>query len=508
MKNDSLNEKGFGNYANAIVLSKIAFNRLLFQYNYWYKQHKDGWFPVEWPSSLEGQIGEIQAKIAYVKISFIQENSKNVRLQFTLENGTFSYNNTKIAIDNWGFTTEGEVGFDVTKESTEDKFPYYKIAFDKIKENYREIHQFYINLKSQSLNGQIDYNNSELTQEQKNAFYNNVQLLIANYIAKHEKFVLLYLGTGIVPRSLSKGELIYFFPEAMYLHIFSDNETSEVTFPFRSDVTTTNWNGDINIPLVATGNEGSFILGRESFLSKLLNQPVEIESRGVFYLSYEEQEGKKKLKQIETTIKKDDYQNKFTIKLKDTNIINIKCEYNITQSFDLVISKTYKTTMVYHTNKEYEISLSLNYDNNVIETKIDDLSDKSASLDLQIDNDKKVPLKSKDMPCLFKAMVTGEIDLPGIFKELFQTKTSMNNNDDLIKELTDVLDTIIKKGNNANKEILNFTKYFDTNLNVPISTKFSFMELPESELVSFEKLHFDDDWNVCLDIKRKSSPSN
>lgn len=521
MKNIPEDKEGFGNYANAIVFSKKAFNNLLERYHNWHFFHsKNGWLPVKWPSPLEGQIGEIKAKIGAIKISFLQGNAKNVRLQFTLEKGAspkeepssyFLYNNTKISIDKWSFTTEGEIGFEVTEKCTEDEYVYYKAAFDKIKGNYQEIHQFHINLKSQSLTGRIDYNNSKLTEDQKDAFYKNVQQLITNYITIHEKFVLLYLGAGIVPGSLSSSELDYFFPEALDLQIFNNTETAEVRFPYKSKNTSTKWNGDINIPLVIPGNEGSFVLGRESFFSYLIFQPAYIGTQGEFIPEYKthEESGRIITKTLESILlknKKDDCTNWIEIALKNKDTIGISCThyYNDHKSFDLNLGKKVSASLDYVFKKEYEISLSLNFDNNTINAKIINIKNNNENrLNLRIDSQEKpYAFSSKNMPNVFKSIAEGHFSRDAMVEAFTCAhKLECPCSEEDTYSLDRVMKTIIKQAHPVYEKVLKFTEYLDTNFHVPISTEVGFVGLPESELFHFQDLNFDDEWNVCLAVK-------
>jgi hypothetical protein len=495
------NESGFGKNANAIIFSKLAFDHLFYEYNIWYKRlRKNGWLPVEWPDQLEGLIGKVQAKFESVKVTSLVGPNR-IRLRYTLKSGTFTCKGTEIPIDNWSFYTEGEVGFEETNQSSEDEFPYYKKAFNKIGEKYRIKRQFYINLRSQLLTGQIDYNTSKLTEDQKTAFNTDVQLLISNYIAKHEKFVLLYLGTNVIPGSLSSKEVFFFFPEKMFFQIFTNDKSSEVRFPYCGRFLLSNWHGETNIPLVPTENEGCFMLGRESFFPNLTDRLTGFEFNKKHKPAYKDYK-------IDSIVIADDsnLSKSFKITLINETTLLINCTYNIKRSFQLpdltIPEKFYTNSICYDATRKYEISLSLNYENNGVETKAIDQSDRSKDKMYWENDVGKTPMSPTENPELYNSVVNGSLT-EGAAKSIAMLCIGARISCDTIMN---AYQNGMKVGQSAYNEVMKEVSELNSKFRTPVANDYSFMELPESELISFEKIHYDNEWNVCLNIKRKSTP--
>ena len=502
MDQTHLNEDGFGTYANAMVLNQESFNHLLHEYHIWYKREgQTGWLPVKWPDSLKKETGTVQANIDPVKITFLQDSNKNVRLRFTLKDGFFKYNETEIPISGWSFCTEGEVGFEQTDKPTADEFRYYKPAFSKVKENYRKIFQFYINLQSQLLTGQIDYNKSELTEEQKKAFCDNVQHLIAEYIAGHEKFVLAYIGASVTDETLSNYELTLFYPVKMYFQVFSNGTTSEVRFPYMWLIKLSDWYGDIKVPLVAADNEGSYILGRESFFTFLMSYF----SNSAFVNNYqtEYKDGKLVLINIE------DWSQSFKISILNETTLLIECDYQFSQYFEMpdlsIEGKTYPNYIVYHAPRKYEISVSLNYESNIIETDSKDLSDRSKDKFIWKNEAGETPMSPTENVNLYNSVVNGDLT-EGAVRDI--AATCIQYHITYCDAIMSANRNAVKLGHVAYEQVMKLKEKFDLDLHLPISSETKFIELPEAELYSFERIHFDNEWNVRLNMKRKSTPGS
>jgi len=493
-----MESQGFDTYANAIVFNQDFFSQFLKEYNNWYKgESLNGWLPRVWPEKLEGQTGHLEATINPIKISFTQGKVENVRLKFTLNKGTFSCNGHSIKINKWSFIMEGELGFDQALQLSEDECVYYKKSYSAIKERYNLINQFFIKLHTLRLAGEIDYGETIITEELKAVFSKNVQLLLTNYIAKHENFVLLYLGCGLITKEITPNELYFLFPNKTYFQIYNNTITSEVRFPFRWLMPISKWYGETNKPLVLQNREGCFILGRESFFSVLLNDSIGASFVKNYNVNYKEG----KVNSIELDVKKD---KSITHKIvqSDENTIVVDSSFELKESFnfpDLGDPKqSHINTISYSAKRKFEIKLSFNYKSNEIIITCTDQSIKGNDVITWKNDTGEMPIVKNTN--LFNSILLGDLTHETI---LDITLSTCGHALIACDKIIAAYRQLISLGHNAYHIVSKPICQFDLNFRLPVTDNYIFIQLPESELVSFEKIHFDSEWNVYADIKQR-----
>lgn len=501
------NMAGFGKYSNAIVIAKKGFDDFLYSYRNWHLNHtayrSKAWLPVIWPSELNDDQTAIKALFNSFKITFSQGTPGTAGLIMTLKEGTFTCADTEIGIDHWTIPLAGGVSFTLADSLSGDPYPYYKSAYEKLQKTYNRIRQFSLDLSTLTVSGAIDYNGCKLTEDQQNVFSDKVEQLLTQTIHRQAQFVLAYLGESPIAKVVHCNELQYFYPYYYSLEVYGEGNTSEIRFPYMFLASDSTWYGNTNQQLVPDKVEGAIIMGRDKFFAYLTSFFVS----GIFIGHYKSESSEGKLSKISISDDHGTYEFTLESNTEGEPVLKLCCDLSISQSFQMPElgnpSKTYKVTITCKSKKIYNLTFTLDYNSEFVTINSFDTTPGRIDKLQWIEQGETTDLLSKEYKPMYDSVVSGTTSEQAALNIASLCIQSRFPN---CATLQQYYENSFKQGHLAYTAVMNFLEMKEQQMKFPTSPDTQFFEFPQDEIFSYQKLRFDDQWNLLINIMFKPKP--
>lgn len=496
-------KKPLTKFPNILVFGTAGLNLFLARYQSYYQRRNTelARLPVHWPTDLNNaQLSILKAKIAPFELSFVSSDSSDVHLIMELKSGTLLWNETEeIAIKSWKIPLKTTIDVTRTQAITGDGYPYYKLSFDKIKENYIGIAQLHLKTQEAVSSSEIDFADAQLNQEQKQVITERIKTLVKNYINCHENFVLFYIGLGSKSEDIGTYQRHLFFPQILRHTIYKDENTAEIRIHYRNFIGNfSDWNGDLSQPLVPFRNSrpsGILLYGQMSIFTYLIKAIKNVTS----YKVLKNENGITKIVNL-------DGGHKVWITLlqkEETIRFNVQSEYNLSETTQLPVlgsnTEFYDVTYTMAGERDFEIGIRIDTEGKSLKLELlrDDIINpkKDVLINKQLGNERIIRENTEE----FKCVISGEL-----------TKLTIEQ---IIKacgrfDCTQVIQAYEKSNKIAHKlywSLKNRITFADDSIKFSASP-YQFFHFPETEIVTFKNLRIDDAWNVLLDINAQAKP--